>query len=152
MIMRLLGRGLEVCSIALLLGLMTVTGLDVIGRYFLNAPLKGAFELTEVLLAALVFTALPLVSRAGEHVDVDIATSFLPARLQHALSLVIAILCAGTLLFFAWRLGLLSQAQASDGARSVAWGVPYAPLALLGAFMCLLAATYGIIKGTAKND
>jgi TRAP-type C4-dicarboxylate transport system permease small subunit len=75
----LLGRVLEWLSIALLLGLMAVTGLNVIGRYFLNAPLRGAFELTEVLLAALVFSALPLVGRADEHVDVDIVTNFLPS-------------------------------------------------------------------------
>lgn len=151
MMSRLLGRGLEGLSIVLLLGLMVVTGLDVIGRYFLNAPLRGAFELTELLLAALVFTALPLVSRAGEHVDVDIATILMPSRVQRALAVIVAILCAGTLLFFAWRLGLLGQAQATDGARSESWGIPYAPLAFLGAVMCALAAIYGIIKGATQN-
>jgi TRAP-type C4-dicarboxylate transport system permease small subunit len=152
MIRHLLGRGLEGLSIVLLLGLMIVTGLDVIGRYFLNAPFRGAFELTEILLAALVLTALPLVSRAGEHVDVDIATSLLPGGMQRVLSLIVAVLCAGTLLVFAWRLGLLAQAQATDGARSEAWGIPYAPLAFLGAAMCALAAVYGIIKGAKKSD
>lgn len=148
----LFGRVLEWLSIALLLGLMAVTGLDVIGRYFLNAPLRGAFELTEVLLAALVFSALPLVGRAGEHVDVDIVTNFFPSGLQRALALVVAIICAGTLLVFAWRLGLLGQAQATDGARTESWGIPYAPLAFFGALTCVLAALYGILKAAGKND
>lgn len=152
MIRRWLGRGIEGLSIVLLLGLMTVTGLDVIGRYFLNAPLRGAFELTEILLAALVFCALPLVSRAGEHVDVDIVTNGMPYGLQRVLALIVSIICAGVLLVFAWRLGLLGQAQATDGARSESWGIPYAPLAFLGAAMCILAAVFGIIKGFSEND
>jgi TRAP-type C4-dicarboxylate transport system permease small subunit len=152
MISGLLGRVLEWLSIALLLGLMAVTGLDVIGRYFLNAPLRGAFELTEVLLAALVFAALPLVGRAGEHVDVDIVTNFFPNRVQRGLSLVVATLCAAVLLVFAWRLGLLGQAQAADGARTESWDIPYAPLAFFGAAACVLAALTGIIKGIRKDD
>jgi hypothetical protein len=65
---------------------------------------------------------------------------------------VVASLCAGVLLVFAWRLGLLGQAQATDGGRTKSWGIPYAPLAFFGALVCVLAAFYGIIKGDRKND
>lgn len=96
-----LTRVLAGLSIVLLMALMAVTGLDVIGRYFLNAPLSGAFELTELMLAALVFAALPLVGRVGGHVDVDIVTDRLPGTVQRVIGVGIAVV----LLTFAWRLG-----------------------------------------------
>lgn len=150
MIGRVLTRALEALSIVLLLGLMLVTGCDVIGRYFLNAPLPGAFELTELMLAALVFAALPLVGQAGGHVDVDILTEQFSRRMQQIVAFVVSALCAVILLAFAWRLGLLGAQQVTDGMRSESLHVPFGPLAYFGAAACVLAAIFGIIRGVSK--
>ena len=48
----------------LLFCLMTLTCVDVIGRYFFSMPVTGGFELTEMMLAALIFVGLPLVTFA----------------------------------------------------------------------------------------
>lgn len=56
----------------LLFGLMALTCVDVIGRYFFNSPVFGGLELTEILLAGLIFSALPLVSIRSEHVVIDL--------------------------------------------------------------------------------
>ena len=45
---------LGVGAALLLFSLILVTCVDVVGRYFFSAPLSGAFEITEILLAALV--------------------------------------------------------------------------------------------------
>ena len=50
---------------------MAITTVDVIGRYMFNWPLRGAFEITELLLLMLIFAGLPLVSQADEHVTLD---------------------------------------------------------------------------------
>ena len=42
--------------------MVLLTCVDVVGRYFLNRPLTGAFELTEHAMGALVFSSLPLVA------------------------------------------------------------------------------------------
>ena len=42
-----------------------------LGRYVLNKPLTGGFELTEMMLAALIFCGLPLVSQRREHIVID---------------------------------------------------------------------------------
>lgn len=144
-----LARALEGLAAVLLLALMAVTGLDVVGRYLLNAPLPGAFEATELLLAALVFVALPLVGRAGGHVEVDLLGAALPARLWRALGVFAALVSAVVLLFFAWQLGRLGANQWLDGARSVSLGIPFAPVAFLGAAACLLAALWGLGRGRA---
>jgi TRAP-type C4-dicarboxylate transport system permease small subunit len=56
----------------LLFALMAVTCVDVVGRYFFNHPVYGGLELTEILLAGMIFSALPLVSARSEHVVIDL--------------------------------------------------------------------------------
>ncbi len=137
---------LELVSGALLISLMMVTGIDVIGRYLLNKPLTGAFELTEMLLGALVFASLPLVSRAGGHVDVDLLVNSIPSRIKHALNILVGTLSAAVLLFFAWRLWILGVKQFADGAHSESLGVPFGLFAMFGAFTCILAAVFGLLR------
>lgn len=140
--------GLESLSVLLILGLMAVTGIDVIGRKLLNAPLASAYELTQLMLAALVFVALPLVSRGGEHVEVDLLATAMPARLRRAMGLVAGVVSGLVLLFFAFRLAQLGLNQLHDGARSISLSVPYAPFAFLGAAACVLAAIWGVLRET----
>ncbi|ASJ74190.1 TRAP transporter small permease [Granulosicoccus antarcticus] len=146
MIEKFAKNALEFVSGALLVSLMLVTGVDVIGRYLLNKPLTGAFELTEMLLGALVFASLPLVSRAGAHVDVDMLTGCLPAGVQRALAVLIGLLSAAVLLFFALRLWVLGNKQFIDGAHSESLNVPFAAFAWFGALSCVLAAIFGLIE------
>ena len=66
-----LDRALGAAAAALLFGLMVLTTADVIGRYIFNWPLRGAFEITELMLLSLIFAGLPLASRTDEHVTLD---------------------------------------------------------------------------------
>jgi TRAP-type C4-dicarboxylate transport system permease small subunit len=69
----------------LLFGMMTLTFVDVVLRYIFNAPLRGSFEITELMLVVLIFAALPLVSRREEHVVMDFLDHFLPLGIYRAL-------------------------------------------------------------------
>ncbi len=51
--------------------MMLLTFVDVVARYVFNRPLRGAFEVTELMLLVLIFAGLPLVSYADEHVTMD---------------------------------------------------------------------------------
>lgn len=146
MIERFSTVALEWVSGALLVSLMMVTGVDVIGRYLLNKPLTGAFELTEMLLGALVFASLPLVSRAGGHVEVDMLMNFIPKSIKHILNVMVGVLSASVLLFFAWRLWILGVKQFADGTHSESLGVPFGMFAMFGALTCVLAAVFGLMR------
>ncbi|MGB3313498.1 MAG: TRAP transporter small permease, partial [Albidovulum sp.] len=52
--------------------MMCLTGADVIARYLFNTPIRGAFELTEILLACFVFSALPLTTGLRGHIEVEL--------------------------------------------------------------------------------
>ena len=144
--MRRIAVLLEAVAAVLLLALMAVTGIDVVGRYLLNAPLPGAFETTQLLLGALVFAAMPLVGRAGGHVEVDLLVGLLPARAMRRLGLFAGAVSAVTLLYFAWQLGRHGAQQWEDGARSISLGIPFGPIAGAGALFLLLAALYGLLR------
>ena len=58
-------------------GMMAITFVDVAGRYLFNAPLGGAKELTEVLLALMVFGAAPLVAATRSHITTALFESAL---------------------------------------------------------------------------
>src|SRR5215475_2687646 len=61
-----LDRALGFSAAVLLFCLMMLTTADVVGRYIFNWPIRGAFEITELLLLTLIFAGLPLASRADE--------------------------------------------------------------------------------------
>lgn len=130
--------------IALLIG---VTCVDVIGRYILNRPFGGAYELTQMLLAALVFVALPLTTADGGHVEVDLALHVLPTRLQHLLGRLAELISAFALAYFAWRLALIGSTHLHEGTRSASLALPMAPLAFLAAASCALSAMILLLPG-----
>jgi TRAP-type C4-dicarboxylate transport system permease small subunit len=87
-----------------LFAMMALTCVDVVGRYFLSKPIYGGFEITEMLLAALIFCGLPLVTLRGEHVTVDVLDPITPEwafRVQHAVACLISFVATG---YLAWRL------------------------------------------------
>jgi TRAP-type C4-dicarboxylate transport system permease small subunit len=59
--------------LATLLGFMVLlTFVDVIGRHVFNQPVYGANDITEHLMALIVFAGLPLVTRVRGHLAVDL--------------------------------------------------------------------------------
>jgi hypothetical protein len=61
-----------------LFGLMALTFTDVIGREVFNEPFAVTTDLTRLLLAAMVYTVLPSVSRLEQHVAVDLLDRWTP--------------------------------------------------------------------------
>jgi TRAP-type C4-dicarboxylate transport system permease small subunit len=73
-----------IAGIAMFLIMMVVV-IDVVLRYFFNAPLSWAFELISLyLMVGLFFFALSDTLANHAHVCVDILHLYMPARLRHA--------------------------------------------------------------------
>lgn len=89
-----------------LFAMMALTCVDVIGRYFFAKPIFGGFELTEMMLAAMIFLGLPLVTLRNEHITVDVLDPITPDwlfRVQHIVACAVGALSTG---YLAWRLWL----------------------------------------------
>jgi TRAP-type C4-dicarboxylate transport system permease small subunit len=108
---RLIVPVLGFAAAAVLFSLMALTCVDVVGRYFFNSPVHGGFEVTEMLLAALIFCALPLVTLRGEHVTVYLLDAITPEwlfRVQHVLACLVS---AVATCYLAWRLWVRAVAM-----------------------------------------
>jgi TRAP-type C4-dicarboxylate transport system permease small subunit len=71
----MLDRALRVLALGggvVLLGLMALIAFDVVMRYVLRLPFLGAYEMTELAMALIVFLALPYCAATGGHVAVDV--------------------------------------------------------------------------------
>lgn len=84
--------------------MMLVTLVDVIGRDLFSAPLPGGFEITELLLASLIFLGLPMVTAENAHVDVDLLDSTVPQFLKPLQSYLIGLINLAAFAVLSWML------------------------------------------------
>lgn len=88
---------LSLLAAAVLFAMMALTFVDVILRYGFNAPLRGSFEITELMMVVLIMAGLPLVSRHEEHVVLDVFDAYMPAWLRRLLRLLVNLVCSATM-------------------------------------------------------
>ena len=141
-----LDRTLGAAAAVLLLGLVAITTADVIGRYIFNWPLRGAFEITELLLLALIFAGLPLVSRADEHVTLDFIDALLGARGRRLLRRIVDLACGLLILGLAWRVWIKAGKIAGYGDTTDVLRIPVGPFVYFMALMVAITAVVHLIK------
>lgn len=126
----------------LLLCMMGLTIFDVIGRYIFNAPVKGAAELTGMLLCATIFLGLGAVSLAEDHVTVDLFTEKFPSATEPFRQALTGLLGGGILCVIGWRLWIYAAQIGAYGGSTTTLGLPLAPL---GYFCAMCAFIGGVI-------
>lgn len=131
---------LDALAAALLFALMLLTCADVGGRYFFNAPVNGATELTRLLMVGVIFAALPVVTRREDHVSVDLLDRWVPRGLIGLRQIAINALCALALAVICWRVWLLAGRHLRYGDRTEFLEIPVAPVVYFIALMCAAAA------------
>ena len=133
---------LGVAASIILLVMMLLTFVDVVARYVFNRPLRGAFEVTELLLLVLIFAGLPLVSFTDEHAVMDFIDRLLGSRAQRRLQQLVHVACAAFMGLLAWLTWLKADRiwayrDATDVLR-----ILYGPFVY---FMALTLALAGVI-------
>jgi TRAP-type C4-dicarboxylate transport system permease small subunit len=136
---------------AILLVMMVLTVVDVVGRYVLNRPVRGAFEVTELMLVVLIFAGLPLVSHADEHAVMDFIDRLLGPAGRRALARVVQGICAALMFLLAWLVWLKANRiwayrDATDVLR-----IPYGPFVYFMALMIGLAGALHLYKAVARR-
>ena len=133
---------LGVAASIILLAMMALTTIDVVARYLFNRPLRGAFEVTELLLLVLIFAGLPLVSFTNEHAVMDFIDRVLGRRALRGLEGAVELVNALLMLGLAWLMwGKADRIWAYRDATDVL-RILYGPFVY---FMALALALAGII-------
>ena len=135
-----LQRVLGVIAAVILFAMMMLTAVDVIGRYLFNRPVNGGFEVTEIMLAALIYCGLPLVSARREHIVIDTFDPFFSRRFKRALDVIAEILC--TIAFGGMAVLIFQRAEriAGYGDTTSVLKLPLAPFAYIVAVMIAITA------------
>ncbi len=137
---------LGVAASAILLVLMSLTFVDVVARYVFNRPIRGGFEVTELLLLVLIFAGLPLVSHANEHVTMDFIDRLSGGRLRAWINRIVHALVAAMFAFMSWQVIVKAGRISSYGDATDVIRIPYAPFVYFMAAMLGLSALIHLYK------
>ena len=139
----MLGRLIDLSGVLagiFLVLMMFVTVVDVFGRYLLNTPLPGGFEITQFLLAAIVYAGLPQVSRRAGHIKIDLLDSVTPSNVVPFRDVMIELICAAALAVLSWRLFVLAGQSWEWGDVTQYLGWPLAPIIYFSSALSAVAS------------
>ena len=91
---------------AILFAMMLLTAIDVVARYIFSRPIRGAFEVTELMLVVLIFAGLPLVSFSDEHAVMDFIDRVLGPRERRRLEAGVQVVNAAFMFLLTWLMWL----------------------------------------------
>jgi len=141
---------LGVAASAILMAMMCLTFVDVVARYVFNRPIRGGFEVTELLLLVLIFAGLPLVSHADEHVTMDFIDRLLLSRTRALLSRFIHVVVAALMFFMAWQVTIKAARISSYGDATDVLRIVYGPFVYFSAAMIGLAGLIHLYKAAQR--
>ncbi len=145
--LRRLRIGIAALCAVILMSMMGLTVADVLGRYLRNAPVAGATEVTELLLAAVIFIGLPAASLDGDHIAVDLLTDRFRRTAKRLLAAAVSLFSGVVLGVIAWRLWAIGDQIAGYGGITPTLKLPIAPLGYFLAVLTGLAAVITILHG-----
>jgi len=126
--------------------LMALTFVDVWGRYVFNAPVPGGFEMTELMMAVLIFAGLPIVTRQEEHVAIDILDPVMPPVLLRLQAVLVNLLCGICSAVVAWRLWLRGMQMAEYGDTTATLKIALAPFVHMMSVLMGASAAIFLVK------
>ena len=77
-----------------LFALMLTVAIDVGGRYLFASPLPAGYEMIQVQMGALAFTALPLLCTTNEHLSLGLFDHLFKGRVQRVRLFLIHLISA----------------------------------------------------------
>ena len=98
-----------------LLGLMGLVAFDVVMRYVLRLPFLGAYEMTEIAMALIVFLGLPYCAATGGHVAVDVFAPLLDRPALRWVNVLLPLAGAALTGVMAWQSVLYALDSRSRG-------------------------------------
>jgi len=135
------------CVLAALIGL---TCIDVVARYAFNSPVTGAYELTEILLATLIFLALPLTTAAGEHIEVELLDGLKSSLLKRMGTIAAAVCTVGVFGAIALEMADHAEKLARRGRVTDSLEIPLSLVGWLGALSFATSALAALVFFTKR--
>ena len=138
--------GLAVVAGIAIIAMMLLTCTDVFLRYFMNAPIAGTFDVTQMLMVIIVFFALGYCGWTGGHVVVDLLKDVFLRRLLVVLSVLVNAVGAAVMLAITWQAVLTAIDFMRTGETPMTVLIPKYPFILVTGFGALVYAAALLFK------
>ena len=146
----------EILLMTFLSGMVLLTFTDVIGRRLFNTPVFGAHDITEHLMAVIVFSGLPLLTANRAHLSIDLFDRWLLQPQWRIWHYLVNGLIAAVLALIAYEFAVSVQEANDMREVSQALGIPrawmYAYLAITSGLATLAALTAGLPTHHEGNE
>ena len=142
---------LGLAASAILFSMMTLTFVDVILRYLFSRPLRGGFEVTELMLLVLIFAGLPLVTHANEHVTMDLIDRWLSVRARQVLGRVMDGASAALMFVLTWLMWTKAARIAGYGDTTDVLRIAVGPFVYFMVAMILLSGLIHLYRALAPG-
>lgn len=147
-----LERTVGVAAAAMLFAMMTLTMIDVVGRYFFAAPVPAGYELIQFGMGALVFLILPIVTARNENICVELIPIKRGPRARRAMAVFSAIVSAAVLVGFGVELWARAETFRATAETSSNLRLPLAPFAYFMSVVWFVCAPIALVVGLAPGQ
>lgn len=143
----------------LIIFVMVMVSIDVVLRYFFNAPMMGVLEISEYMMLYIPMLGAAWLLRIRGHVNIDIVVGFFNSRNQSILNSVTYAICAVTCAFIAYWGGVTTWDQYQRGILDIkAIEIPKftflasIPIGFFLLFIEFLRNAYGYLKKSKEAE
>ena len=117
---------------------MFLTVADVFGRRFLNKPVSGSYEISEMLLVIVIFSTVAYCQLLRGHVTIDLLVSRLRQKTQAVINSLVYILFLVTFGILSWQLYVNAIELVEKNWVTGTILLPVYPFAFIAAIGCTL--------------
>jgi TRAP-type transport system small permease protein len=138
----------EYITAILLFVMMALTFIDVIGRYVFTAPVFGAAEMIQFLLAMTIFGGLCLINARDEHITVELFEARIDRYIPNLRRIIVQLFSVGVMAIIAYELFKYAIDAQTVGTKTVVLEWPFAVVAFTVAglsVVSLIAQVLGLM-------
>ena len=138
----------EYITAILLFVMMALTFIDVIGRYVFTAPVFGAAEMIQFLLAMTIFGGLCLINARDEHITVELFEARIDRYIPNLRRFIVQLFSVGVMAIIAYELFKYAIDAQTVGTKTVVLEWPFAVVAFTVAglsVVSLIAQVLGLM-------
>ncbi len=145
-------QAVSLLLVVLLSAIVALTFTDVVGRRLFNTPVFGANDITEHLMALIIFSGLPLLTAKRGHLSIDLFDHWLLQPRWRAWHKAVDLLIAAVLGLIAWQYFLSIEEARHINEVSSALTIPRAWMYTFISFTTALAAVLALFAPPPHAD
>lgn len=112
---KLVAEGMAILSALLLAGIVSLFVMEIFMRYAINAPTKWSNDFVSFIMPAMIFMALPEVTRRNQHIAITFLVDAMGAQMAARWGRFLAFVSAGVSLCGVWIITSSALKQYSTG-------------------------------------